>query len=559
MIEISPASLTKSEKKDENEKPTIAAAGETEERATKNVEGAETTQGKTEAPETPEVVLDEEKRVREILEFEINLCRARNLGSALPKAEELLHVGTPASEPADSAEPVLLEEKFAKPPGARVAPTESPKADTAAPSKLQGDQVDAESRETILDASDFNKGPLSDWETELQQLRDSRLRDAPYRAGEQANVVTVDAPVGARKFLEQEAEAKKVPEEKQVSIPPETGGLSPGPSAPSDMGADRRESVVIVYERDALGMTTPNFEIRLRNEREIRIKQHEPLAAQLFEGPPRSFLRADTEGSYPRSPVIHHVSFTREGHIPPPEKPEPVEEKEVKHSVLPVGVDIAQCTATEYQSSEGKPVTSKSEEEPAFEKGHIDERKPSGQLDKAEKTPSLQEGTLDTEHVAQSASSLASTAGADDKRKFFGASPADEVPPKYDELSSTAAQSKVMPEHRGVESTQESVAPKPEANVPSRVFLPTHETSPQGEAELDGGVQTTKEATNAPDKDGEGAPRTFLSTAEVSPLSQSGLKPQATPMTEVMISQEKRHDEKTEIPEEQGIMLRAIR
>ncbi|KAL3219109.1 hypothetical protein MRX96_050538 [Rhipicephalus microplus] len=156
-----------------------------------------------EAPETPEVVLDEEKRVREILEFEINLCRAPNLG-------------------------------------------------------------------------------------------------------EQANLVTVDAPVGARKFLEQEAEAKKVPEEKQVSIPPETGGLRPGPSASSDMGVDRRESVVIVYERDALGMTTPNFEIRLRNEREIRIKQHEQLAVQLFEGPPRSFFRTDTEGSYPRSPVIHH-------------------------------------------------------------------------------------------------------------------------------------------------------------------------------------------------------------------------------------------------------------
>uniref|UniRef100_A0A131YK73 Kelch repeat containing protein n=1 Tax=Rhipicephalus appendiculatus TaxID=34631 RepID=A0A131YK73_RHIAP len=550
-IKISPASPSESEKKDENEKPTIAAAGETEEHAKKEVEGAETTQGKTEAPETPEVVLDEEKRVREILEFEVNLCRARNLGSALPKAEELLHVGTPASEPADSAEPV--QEKLAKPPGAVVAPAESPKADTMAPSTLEGGQADAEPGEPILDASDFNKGPMSDWETELQQLRDSRLRDTPYRAGEQGKAAPVDAAVGARKFLGQEGEGKKVPEEKQVTIPPEAEGASPGPSAPPLMGADRRESVVIVYERDALGMTTPDFEIRLKNEREIRVKRPEPSGVQPLEGPPRSFLRPDTAGSYPRSPVIHHVSFTREDTLLPHEKPGPVEEKEVKHSVLPVGVDIAQRAATEYQSPEVKPVTSKSEEEPAFGKDHTDERKPSGQFEEAGKTPSLHEGTLDTEHVAQSASSLASTAGADDKRKFLGAKPADGAPHKYDELPVTAAESEVMPEHRGVESTQESAAPKPEVSVPSRIFLPTHKPSTQGEAEPDGGVQATKETT-APDKDGEGAPRTFLSTAEVSPSSPGGLKPQAAPVTEATVSPEKQLDEKAERPKEQGKM-----
>ncbi|KAH7968301.1 hypothetical protein HPB52_007619 [Rhipicephalus sanguineus] len=554
-IEISPASLPESEKKDENE-TTTTAAGEIEEHATKEGEGTETTQGKPEAPETPEIVLDEEKRVREILEFEMNLCRARNLGSALPKAEELLHVGTPASEPADSAELALLGEKLAQPPGATVAPTESPKADTLAPSTLEGGQADTEPGEPILNASDFNKGPMSDWETELQQLRDSRLRDAPYKAGEQEKAAPVDAAVGARKFLVQEGEGKKGAEEKQVTIPPEAEPASPGPSAPSHTDADRRQSVVIVYESDALAMTTPDFEIRLKNEREISIKRPEPSGLQPLEGPPRSFLRPDTEGGHPRSPVIHHVSFTREeGTLLPPEKPGPVEEKEVKLSVLPVGVEIAQRAITEDQSSQPKPPTSKSEEEPAWEKSHIDERKPSGQFGETGKTPTLHEETLDTEHVAQSARSFASTAGADDKRKFLGTKRADEAPPKVDGLPISVAESEVMPEHRGVESTQESSAPKPETDVSSRVFLPTHKPSTQGGAEPDGRVQATKEAADAPDKDGEGAPRTFLSTKEVSPSQPSGLKTQAVPVTEDTISPEKHREEKAERPEEQGTML----
>ncbi|KAH7954989.1 hypothetical protein HPB49_023681 [Dermacentor silvarum] len=528
VIEISPASLPESEKKDEDEKPTAATASEIEEHATKDGESAETTQGKTEAPETPEVVLDEEKRVREILEFEMNLCRARNLGSALPKAEELLHVGTPVSEPAESAELALLEEKLAQPPGTTAVPTESPKADTLAPSTLESGQADIEPAEPILDAADFNKGPMSDWETELQQLRDSRLHGAPYRAGEQGKAPPADAAVGARKFIFPEGEGKKVPEEKQVTIPPEAEGGSPGPNAPSQTGLTQRESVVIVYESDTLGMVTPDYEIRLKNEREIRIRPPEQpgTSAQLHEGPPRSFFRpdADIEGGYPKSPVIHHVSFTREEGAPPPpagEKPEPVErepveEKEVKPSML-----------------------------------------------------SLPEGTLDTEQVAEpvpSASSFASAAGAEpnEKRTFLGAKEpsADEAHPKDDGLSKVPTspaekESEVMPEHRGVETPEEkeSAEPKPEADVSSRVFLPTHKPSTEGESE-----PTAEGEAPVPDKvKAEESPRTFLSAEEPLP-PEAGRQPKQEDKAteearEAMILPEKQLEEKADRPKGQDTLL----
>ncbi|KAH6935994.1 hypothetical protein HPB50_012202 [Hyalomma asiaticum] len=545
MIEISPASLPESEKKDDGKKPTAAAAGEVEERSSKEGEGAGAAQEKTEGPETPEIVLDEEKRVREILEFEMNLCRARNFGSALPKAEELLHVGTPVNEPAESPELAPLEERLAQPPRVAAPPAGTPKADTLAPSVLEGAQEDTEPGEPILDASDFNKGPMSDWETELRQLRDSRLHDAPYSAGEQEKAApTSDATTSARKFLVAEGEGKKGPDEKQVVIPCGADGTSSGPSLPSQTDALQPESVVIVYESDALGMITPDYEIRLKNEREIRIRRADESGtyAQPPQGPPRTFLRpdTDTDGGYPKSPIIHHVSFTREDDAPllrDGEKPERVEENEIKPSMHAVGPDAGQ-SAVKPKSEEGK-----TSEEASSDKDHTTEPKPSTQFEEGRKTTSLPATTLLTEHAAESA--FASRAGSDEQRKFLRAKqPADEARPKADGLTIGAAESNATPEHRDVESTEEGATRKPGADAPSRVFLRTHTPRTQGESERDGGIESIKGIASVPEKDGEGAPRTFLRPAE----------PAAKRITEAMLSSEK-HLEKAQSPEEKDTML----
>ncbi|KAH6936614.1 hypothetical protein HPB50_020084 [Hyalomma asiaticum] len=548
MIEISPpASLPESEKKGDGKKSTAAAVGETEEPSIKEGEGAEAAQGKTEGTETPEVVLDEEKRVREILEFEINLCRARNLGIALPKAEELLHVGTPVSEPAESAELALLEEKLAHPPGGAAAPYESPKkAHTLAPSTLECAQEGTEAAEPILDASAFNKGPLSDWETELRQLRDSRLHDAPYSAGEQGKTApTCDPTSTARKFLVPEDEGKKGHEEKQVTIPREAEAASPGPSAPSQTDAAQPESVVIVYESDALGMITPDYEIHLKNEREIRIRRADQSGPYALppQGPPRTFLRpdTDTDGGYPKSPIIHHVSFTREESAPlsrDGEKPEHKDEKEVKSPMHAVALDSGQSAVKLNREDE------KASQEPSSDKAHIGERKRSAQFEEAQKYASLPGSTLDNEHVAESA--LLASAGADDQRKFLGAKqPADERHTNLDGLPIDAAESEAMPEHRNLESTEEGTAPKAEADAPSRVLLPTHKPSTQGETERIRGIEATQEIASAPEKDGQAAPRTFLRPAE----------PQAMTITDAMLSSEKHLQEKAERPDEKDTML----
>lgn len=387
-------------------------------------EGSELAQAKPETTETPEVVLEEEKRVREILEFEVNLCKERNLGSMIPKAEELLHVGTPVGEPAEYAEAPLQE---GQPSGTTVERSESLIAEE--PTVVPERAGESEAGEPILEASHLNKGPMSDWETELQRLRDSRLHETPHRAAE----------------------------EKQVTKP-EAEGASPGPSA--EPGAATLEPIVIVYERDVLGLLTPEYEVRMTNEREIRLRppqqQETSVTPTWFEGP------AKAEEGYSKSPDIHHVSFPIAGGPPPPggEKPEttepPIEHEDMKKD----------------EAGAPEPLGPDEEKEPSgavAEGEQLVERQPST-AEQEEGEKSLAERTLDAEQVPSAASlTSAEGGGPDEKRTFLGAQEA--LPGELVE--------EAMPEERKAEVSEETepvVAERLESAGPSRVFLPVSAT-----------------------------------------------------------------------------------
>lgn len=413
-------------------------------------------QAKSETVETPEVVLAEEKRVREILEFEVNLCKERNLGSMIPKAEELLHVGTPVGEPAEYVEAQLPD---GQPTGTTADRSESLIAEQ--PAVLPEQSTETEAGEPILEASHLNKGPMSDWETELQRLRDSRLHETPHRAME----------------------------EKQAE------GASPRPSAWPDAGVPTSEPIVIVYERDVLGLLTPEYEIRLKNEREIRLRplqqQETSTEPTWLEGP------AKAEDAYSKSPDIHHVSFPTHGGPPPSgaEKPEfigpPIEREDMKENEAgapkPLGSD------EEKELSEAKLG------EPAgelAEAGQLVERQPStlGE-EEGEKSNILPERTLDTEQVLPAASlTSAEGGGPDEKRTFLGAEKEPvqgalvELPAKPEDSEGT----ELILSEKQVEEPQE----------PARLFLGSGAVPQEVTAENEqAGFMPAKEAVIEPEEE----------------------------------------------------------
>ncbi|KAH6935999.1 hypothetical protein HPB50_012207 [Hyalomma asiaticum] len=102
-----------------------------------------------------------------------------------------------------------------------------------------------------------------------------------------------------------------------------------------------------------------------------------------------------------------------------------------------------------------------------------------------------------------------------------------------------------MPEHRGVENTEDGAAAKPGADAHLRVFLPPHKPTTQGESERVGGIEATEEIAGAPGKDGQADPRIFLRPAE----------PEVMVIAEAMFSSEKHLQKKSEIPEEKDMIL----
>ncbi|KAM7291083.1 mucin-17-like [Ixodes scapularis] len=269
----------------------------------------------------PEVVLEEEKRVREILEYETSLSRARGTGT-VPRSEELLHVSSPLPDHAEAPELVPPGEKLSFSEGASTPESAGFPLFTAKAPQLPSAasvQPDSEQGKPILDPAEFNKGPMSDWETELQELRESRLHETPYGSKEEPigevpgrEVISGGEgrkPEGARQFIITTwKEGDKEP-------PPPTEW--PGSAAPStsyESAASQVDALIIVYERDVLGLITPDYEIKIKNEREV--KRRAPEQEETKESSaasPRTFIRS-AESPEPGPEVapellFHHVSF----------------------------------------------------------------------------------------------------------------------------------------------------------------------------------------------------------------------------------------------------------
>ncbi|KAG0424283.1 hypothetical protein HPB47_028480 [Ixodes persulcatus] len=271
----------------------------------------------------PEVVLEEEKRVREILEYETSLSRTRGTGT-VPRSEELLHVSSPLPDHAEAPDLVPPGEKLSFSEGASTPElagfpfftAKSPQRPSAA-----SVQPDSEQGKPILDPAEFNKGPMSDWETELQELRESRLHETPYGSKEEPigeapgrEVISGgegQKPEGARQFIITTwKEGDKEP-------PPPTewpGGLSAAPSTSYESAASQVDPLIIVYERDVLDLITPDYEIKIKNERQV--KRRAPEQEETNESTtasPRTFIRS-AESPEPGPEVapellFHHVSF----------------------------------------------------------------------------------------------------------------------------------------------------------------------------------------------------------------------------------------------------------
>ncbi|EEC03799.1 hypothetical protein IscW_ISCW017532 [Ixodes scapularis] len=274
----------------------------------------------------PEVVLEEEKRVREILEYETSLSRARGTGT-VPRSEELLHVSSPLPDHAEAPELVPPGEKLSFSEGASTPESAGFPLFTAKAPQLPSAasvQPDSEQGKPILDPAEFNKGPMSDWETELQELRESRLHETPYGSKEEPigevpgrEVISGGEgrkPEGARQFIITTwKEGDKEP-------PPHTEW--PGSAAPStsyESAASQVDTLIIVYERDVLGLITPDYEIKIKNEREV--KRRAPEQEETKESSaasPRTFIRS-AESPEPGPEVapellFHHVKRKQPSH-----------------------------------------------------------------------------------------------------------------------------------------------------------------------------------------------------------------------------------------------------
>ncbi|CAN7941701.1 unnamed protein product, partial [Ixodes hexagonus] len=243
--------------------------------------------------EVPTVVLEEERRVREILEFETSLSKARGAGN-IGKTEELLHVGSPFAEAVETQK--LASSQVTDWQESAVGALPSPPVDTA--------QTESDQGEPILDAAEFNKGPMADWETELQQLRDSRLHEASHPDSERGKEGKKPEQEGPKHFIIVTRKPGDTDWAPPIELP---GGQGPAPSTSYDSGAPQLDPLIIVYERDVLGLTTAGYEVTMKSEREIKLRAPDQE--------PRTFLRSDESPGSGQSPTpelgFHHAERKR--------------------------------------------------------------------------------------------------------------------------------------------------------------------------------------------------------------------------------------------------------
>ncbi|XP_064481703.1 uncharacterized protein LOC135394733 isoform X2 [Ornithodoros turicata] len=195
-----------------------------------------------EAYVTPEVVLEEEKRVRELLEVEMALSKDRF--TSMSKEEDMLHAVTPQSETPDVTEHKEKEAAVASSPGALL------------PKKLPLAGEEPESR-GIVEPAEFNKGPMSDWETELRVLRDSRLQAVPHEKASTPSGTDVTQQDKSRR---------------EGAVEPIKADGGSGPVTIGEAVGSPEDPLIIVYERDVMGMVTPEFEVTVKSEREVKLR-----------------------------------------------------------------------------------------------------------------------------------------------------------------------------------------------------------------------------------------------------------------------------------------------
>ncbi|XP_064478432.1 titin homolog [Ornithodoros turicata] len=206
-----------------------------------------------ETAEAPSTVMEELERVRALLDFEVALSNQRR--SVVPRAEEFLQVLTP---PNDKKE---VHEQSAVPgdaselkPGGKAEPT-----------------VDVDDDANALQASDFNEGPIADWELELHQLRISRLQTSPSEV-QQAQPVAeplTPSPIASTSSAELKSDEQGVRKARG------------GPQRLTSFAPAYDSSLVILHENDILSLSTSAYDILIQCEREII--QHLPDAAAASE------------------------------------------------------------------------------------------------------------------------------------------------------------------------------------------------------------------------------------------------------------------------------------